>query len=310
MKTQEATSDGHLTVVILTYNEERHIARAIGSVHGIAQRIVVVDSGSQDRTAEIAREHGAEVLSNPWRNHATQFNWALDQLQGSADWVLRLDADEIVSPELATQIVAGMASAAANIEGFTVGRRMCFLGRPIRYGGLFPMAILRLFRHGKGRCENRWMDEHIKVSGDTAALSGELLDDNLNPLGWWIEKHNGYASREVVDMLNKEYRFFPIDTVAGLDQGQAGVKRWLKEKIYARLPGGLRAFLYFCYRYFLRLGFLDGREGLAFHVLQGFWYRFLVDAKLFEVRQYMTRNDVEASEAIRIVLGITVKTER
>lgn len=296
----------HLTVVILTYNEERHVARAIGSVRDVAQRIVAVDSGSDDRTTEIARGLEAEVLSNPWRNHATQFNWALDQLADQTEWVLRLDADEIVSDKLAGQISAAISSAPDTTDGFTVGRRMCFLGRPIRHGGLFPTAMLRLFRHGKGRCENRWMDEHIKVEGNTGALSGELLDDNLNSLSWWTDKHNPYASREVVDMLNHEFQFVPIDTVAGLGQGQAGVKRWLKEKVYARMPGGLRAFLYFLYRYVLRLGFLDGREGLAFHVLQGFWYRFLVDAKLQEVRGYMDRTGDSAPEAIRAVLRIEV----
>lgn len=306
MTSHDADASSCLTVVILTCDEERHIARAMGSVRKIARRIVVVDSGSSDRTEEIARSLGAEVLHNPWRNHATQFNWALDQLDPDTQWVLRLDADEIVSHELAAQIADAITSAPANIGGFTVGRRMCFLGRPIRYGGLFPTAILRLFRHRSGRCENRWMDEHIKVEGNTGALSGELLDDNLNSLGWWTDKHNAYASLEVVDMLNHEHRFMPIDTVAGLGLGQAGLKRWLKEKVYIRLPGGLRAFFYFFYRYVLRLGFLDGREGLAFHVLQGFWYRFLVDAKLHEVRRYMERTGSSAPEAIRAVLKINV----
>lgn len=306
MTTAAETVGSHLTVVILTYNEEHHIARAIGSVREIAQRIVVVDSGSQDRTAEIAGSLGAELLQHPFVNQAEQFNWALEQLDDSTRWVLRLDADEIVSQQLAAQIRSAIASAPATTSGFTVGRRMAFLGRPIRYGGLFPTAMLRLFRHGAGRCENRWMDEHIKVEGSTGALSGELLDDNLNSLSWWTDKHNAYASREVVDMLNHEYRFMPVDTVAGLGQGQASLKRWLKEKIYARLPGGLRAFFYFFYRYVMRLGFLDGREGLAFHVLQGFWYRFLVDAKLHEVRRYMERTGSSAPEAIRAVLKINV----
>ncbi|WP_170429444.1 glycosyltransferase family 2 protein [Ruegeria arenilitoris] len=304
--TRRPTSPSQLTVVILTFNEERHIARAIGSIRGIAERIVVVDSGSNDRTVEIARGFGVEVLSNPWRNHATQFNWALDQLDDKTQWVLRLDADEVVSEKLADQISAAISSAPETTDGFTVGRRMCFLGRPIRHGGLFPMAILRLFRHGKGRCEDRWMDEHIMVDGDTGILTGELLDDNLNSLSWWTDKHNAYASREVVDMLNHEFQFMPIETVAGLGKGQAGLKRWLKEKVYSRSPGGLRAFLYFLYRYVLRLGFLDGREGLAFHVLQGFWYRFLVDAKLQEVRSYMDRNGSTAPQAIRAVLKIDV----
>ncbi len=296
-----------LTVIILTQDEEVHIARAIGSVASIAGRIVVVDSGSTDRTVETARELGADVHVHPWRNYASQFNWALEQLPADTDWVLRLDADEIVSPELAAQINDTLPNLGADIEGVTVGRRMAFMGRVIRHGGVFPIRVLRLFRHGKGRCENRWMDEHIKVAGAVADLPGEILDDNRNSLTWWTAKHNAYASREVVDLLNLEYGFIPHDTVAALGAGQAGAKRWMKEKVYARLPGGLRAFVYFLHRYLLRGGFLDGREGLAFHVLQGFWYRFLVDAKLAEVRRYMAHNGSDAPEAIRAVLGIDVE---
>lgn len=296
-----------LTVVILTKNEERHIARALGSVAGIADRCVVVDSGSTDRTLDIARDAGAKILENPWINHATQFNWALDQLPADTGWVLRLDADEIVTADLAEEIRAKLPGFGAEIQGVHVSRRMTFLGRPIRWGGLFPVRVLRLFRHGHGRCENRWMDEHILVDGKTADFRGEIVDDNRNSLTWWTEKHNGYASREVVDLLNLEYGFLTHESIANLRGGkQAGVKRWVKEKIYARLPSGLRAFAYFSYRYVLRLGFLDGKEGTAFHVLQGFWYRYLVDMKLHEVKAHMRDNDVDAVTAIRDVLGIEV----
>ena len=299
-----------LTTLILTRDEERHIARAMGSVAGLGGRVVVVDSGSTDRTVEIARALGAGVLTHPWRNYATQFNWGLGQLPEDTGWVLRLDADEVVTPELAAQIAAILPTLGPEVEGVVVGRRMAFMGRVIRHGGLFPIRVLRLFRHGKGRCEDRWMDEHIKVAGQVADLSGEILDDNLNSLTWWTEKHNAYASREVVDLLNLEFGFLPRDAPADLGPGQAGRKRWLKERVYARLPGGLRALAYFLYRYILRGGFLDGREGLAFHVLQGFWYRFLVDAKLAEVRGVMRRDGRDAPAAIREALGMDVTPEK
>ena len=296
-----------LTVVILTKNEERHIARALGFVAAIADTCVVVDSGSADRTMELAQATGAIVLQNPWVNYATQLNWALDQLPDDTNWVLRLDADEIVTPALAAEIREDLATLPPETQGVYVSRRMHFLGRRIAWGGVFPVRVLRLFRHGHGHCENRWMDEHIIVDGNTAEFSGEIIDDNLNSLTWWTEKHNSYASREVVDILNQEYGFMPQETVANLRGGQqAGVKRWIKEHVYACLPGGLRAFAYFFYRYVIRLGFLDGKEGTAFHVLQGLWYRYLVDAKLYEVRLYMQRNNVDAVRAIRDVLGIDV----
>lgn len=293
-----------LTVVILTRDEERHIGRAIASVAGIASRVFVADSGSTDRTVEIAQGLGAEVRFNTWRNYATQFNWALDQLPEDTEWVMRLDADEVVSPALAAAIAATLPGLGPETEGIVMGRRMAFLGRVIRHGGLFPVRVLRVFRHGKGRCENRWMDEHIIVSGETVDVAGELLDDNLNSLTWWTAKHNAYASREVVDILNLELGFMAQDARAALGKGQAGAKRWLKENVYARLPGGLRAFAYFLYRYLLRGGFLDGRAGLSFHVLQGFWYRFLVDAKLAEVRGHMKQKNCDAQTAIKNVLGI------
>lgn len=295
-----------LTVVILTRDEERHIGRAIASVAGIASRVFVADSGSTDRTVEIAQGLGAEVRFNPWRNYATQFNWALDQLPEGTGWVLRLDADEVVSPALAAGIAALLPGLGPETEGVVMGRRMAFLGRVIRHGGLFPVRVLRVFRHGKGRCENRWMDEHIIVPGKVVDVAGELLDDNLNSLTWWTAKHNAYASREVVDILNFELGFMAQDTGAALGKSQAGAKRWLKEKVYARLPGGLRAFAYFLYRYLLRGGFLDGREGLAFHVLQGFWYRFLVDAKLAEIRKRIRNEHMTPEQAILEATGLDV----
>ena len=296
-----------LTVVILTKNEERHIVRAIASVAPLADRIVVVDSGSTDRTVELARDGGAEVLIHPFVTHAQQFNWALDQLPADTDWVFRLDADEVVTDSLASEIRARLSGLSTSVAGIYISRRMTFLGRPIRWGGLFPVRVLRLFRHGRGRCENRWMDEHILVEGETVGFNGEIVDDNLNFLTWWTEKHNAYASREVVDLLNLEYGFMEHETVADLRGGQqAGIKRWVKEKVYSRLPGGVRAFAYFLYRYVVRLGFLDGKEGTAFHVLQGFWYRYLVDMKLHEVKAYMRRTDCDAVTAIRDVLGIDV----
>ena len=297
----------YLTVVILTKNEERHITRALASVLGIADRCVVVDSGSDDRTVELAEARGAKILVHPFVTQAQQFNWALGQLPDDTEWVLRLDADEIVTEALAQQIKETLPNLGPDTKGIYVSRRMHFLGRPIRWGGLFPIRVLRVFRHGAGRCEDRWMDEHILVDGATADLSGEIVDDNLNSLTWWTEKHNAYASREVVDLLNLEYGFMAHETVADIRGGQqAGVKRWLKEKVYARLPDGLRAFAYFFYRYVVRLGFMDGKEGTAFHVLQGFWYRYLVDMKLHEVQTYIKKNNVDVETAIRDVLGIDV----
>ena len=295
----------NVTAVILTVNEEQHLARCIASVQAVATDVVVVDCSSTDATLDIARAHGARVLQHAWVNYAAQFNWALTQLGADTEWVLRIDADEVLTPALIEEIRTRLPGIGPEIDGVYWGRRMTFQGRLIRHGGVFPVRVLRLFRHGRGQCENRWMDEHIKVAGPTADFAGEMIDDNLNSLTWWTDKHNRYASREAVDLLNLEYRFMPHDTVASLRGGkQAGVKRWLKERVYARLPGGFRAFAYFFYRYVLRLGFLDGQAGTAFHFLQGFWYRYLVDAKVVEVKRYMREHRVGVVEAIERVLGV------
>lgn len=296
-----------VVAVVLTFNEERHLARCLASIKGLVDRIVVVDCFSTDRTLEIAAEHGARIVQHAWHNYATQFNWALEQPESEGDWILRIDADELVTPALAQQLADAILQAPAHLDGIYCSRRMTFQGRMIRHGGVFPVRVLRVFRRGRGRCEMRWMDEHIKVDGPTVDVTGEIVDDNLNSLTWWTQKHNHYASREAVDLLNLEFHFMPLDSVAKLRGGkQDGVKRWLKESVYARLPGGARALVYFLYRYVVRLGFLDGQAGTAFHVLQGFWYRYLVDAKVSEVKRCMRSERVDVVNAIERVLQIKI----
>lgn len=299
-----------IVAVVLTLNEAQHLARCLGSVEGVVQGMLVVDSFSTDPTVSIAEEFGARVVQHPFLTQAVQFNWALTQLDPDTDWVLRLDADEYLTPELAAEIRDRLSAVSSAVDGIFCSRRMTFQGRMIRHGGVFPVRVLRLFRYGRGQCENRWMDEHIKVSGQTMEFKGELIDDNLNSLTWWTDKHNKYASREAVDLLNLEYRFMARDSVASLKAGsQAGFKRWLKEEVYARLPGGFRALAYFLYRYVFRLGFLDGQAGTSFHFLQCFWYRYLVDAKVMEVKRFVEQNGGDVLDAIDRILGIKVAVQ-
>lgn len=299
------TSVMGITAVILTYNEEKHIQRCINSLHDVVQEIVVVDSFSTDLTVAIAENLGARVIQHSFFHHAAQFNWGLSQLDEKTDWVLRIDADEYLTPELASEIRSRLPSISQAVDGVAFGRRMKFQGRLIRHGGVFPVQVLRLFRYGRGECENRWMDEHIKVIGLSVDFKSELIDDNLNSLTWWTDKHNRYASREAVELLNLEYGFMARNSVAVTGgSAEARAKRLVKEMVYARLPGGFRAFAYFIYRYVLRLGFLDGHAGTAFHFLQAFWYRYLVDAKVAEVRRCMRDSSCCVHIAIERVLGI------
>jgi len=296
-----------IAAVILTFNEERHLRRCIDSLTGVADEVLVVDCFSSDTTRDLALQLGARVLENAWVNHSQQFNYALTKLGEDVDWVLRIDADEYLTPALRAEIVDRLPTINADVSGVYLLRRMTFMGRMIRHGGVFPAKVMRLFRRGSGLCERRWMDEHIKVAGRTTSFDNELIDDNLKSLSWWVDKHNNYASREVVDLLNLEYGFISSETAASLpDASQASVKRWIKDNVYRRLPGGMRAFIYFLYRYLFRLGFLDGTEGAAFHVLQGFWYRYLVDLKLAQVKRHMQLHDCPVQEAVASVLDIVV----
>jgi glycosyltransferase involved in cell wall biosynthesis len=296
-----------VTAVILTHNEAIHIARCIKSIEPLTADILVVDSGSTDDTLAIAARLGARTVAHPWRNYATQFNWGLGQVPQASDWVLRIDADEVMSAELAAELRNLLPALGPGIAGVLVNRRMAFMGKPIRYGGLFPTSMIRVFRNGRGSCENRWMDEHIKVDGECVAVTGEILDDNRNSLTWWTTKHNSYSNREAVDILNGEYGFIRQESISGLaTRREADTKRWIKENVYNRLPSGIRAFAYFLYRYVVRLGCLDGKEGAAFHVLQGFWYRYLVDCKVLEVKKHMKARGSDPVTAIREVLGIDV----
>ena len=294
-----------ISIIILTYNEEKHINRCIGETIDIAKNIFIVDSYSTDKTCELAEALGAKVYQNRWVNYAAQFNWALRNLPIETDWVLRLDADEILIDPLKKMLVESIKTLPKTTSGIYFERRVRFMGRWIRHGGTYPMDVLRLFRFGKGHCEHRWMDEHIKItSGTTTKIDGYIIDDNRNNLGWWTNKHNDYALREAIDMLDIKHDLIQEDGIAPrLIGSQAQRKRWLKVK-YAALPLFIRPFIYFIYRYFIKLGFLDGRQGLIWHFLQGFWYRFLVDAKIFEIYSKGGKDSESIKEVIEAEYGI------
>lgn len=275
-----------LAVVILTFNEEKHIARAIASVAGFADEIFVVDSFSTDRTVELARAGGATVLENKFVNYAKQFQWALDNAPIAADWIMRLDADEVIEADLAATIRERLPTLGPDCVGVNLKRKHVFGGRWIRHGGRYPLVLLRIWRRGHGRIENRWMDEHMVVwGGRTMLFEGGFADCNLNDLTFFIDKHNKYATREAIDVINQRRCLFArdIDLSAEGSSFQAAVKRFIKEKVYNRLPYQFTVPAYFIYRYVFQLGFLDGRQGLVYHGLQGLWYRFLVGAKVEEL---------------------------
>ncbi len=281
-----------LTLIVLSYNEELNLPHCLESVSGLAQRVFVVDSGSEDATRNRAAEYAASVVEHPFDNQAEQFNWALDHLPIETDWVLRLDADEYLLPELREEIRTTLPLLPGQVTGLYMKRRMIFQGRWIRHGGYYPTWLLRVFRRGKARSESVEMDEHLVVNeGETRRLDHDFVDQNRKPLSFWTLKHENYAEREARVLRRRERGDLGVVGEPGRLRGDPRERRrWRKERVYLRLPPFLRAFLYFGYRYFLRLGFLDGKQGLVFHVLQGFWYRFYVDAKLWEMRRGSPRS--------------------
>ena len=291
-----------IAAIILTKNEEKHITRCINSLKGICDEVFVIDSLSTDRTCEIAEELGAKVYKNPWKNYATQFNYGVYQCPIQSEWIWRIDADEFLESNIGTAVKNALSNCSENVNGVYVRKRIDFMGKPLLHGGWYPSYHLKIFRKGHGDCENRWMDEHIRIfDGTTITIEeGNQVDANLNDLTWWTEKHNGYATREMVDMLMMEYGLDAkaqevIPKFWGTEEQR---KRWLKIK-YIKSPLFVRPFINFFLRYILKGGFLDGKEGFVWHILQGFWYRMLVDAKIFEIKKQFKYDHIALKEYLR-----------
>ena len=282
-----------IAVIILAKNEKLHIARCLERLRDMNPRqVFVVDCFSTDGTQAIAENVKCRIANGEWGEcstevrvvehewpglYAKQFNWALDNLPIHASWVLRLDSDEYLYPDTIVEVNALLPKwdgekvtggvLPLDVTSLSLARARVFCGRKIRFGGTAHIPMVRFFRHGIGRCQDRAMDEHIITSaGVDYRLKGEFADDNLNTMDWWREKHRGYAKREAVDAL-------------------AGEKFKTSKSLYYHFPPYLRAFIYFSIRYFLLLGFLDGLPGFRWHFWQGLWYRLLVDREIAKMRR-------------------------
>lgn len=275
-----------ITVIILTLNEEIHIRRCLENVNQFARKVYVVDCYSQDQTVHIAQELGAEVVSHKWPgNQADQFNWALDNLKIETAWILRLDADEYLLPELVAELREKLPAMPENVSALSLSRARTFYGKILHHGIVNDVKIVRIFRRGRARYEKRLMDEHLSIlSGRTIEMTHQFVDDNRIPIGQFIEKHNGYATREAALLLDAEYQLTDVGQLPK-DHGEEVEKKRAQKAKYARMPLFWRAFGYFIYRYILKMGFLDGKEGFLWDFLQGWWYRTLVDAKIFEIKK-------------------------
>lgn len=275
-----------LSAIILTRNEQVHIRRCLENILPLVREVFVIDCFSTDETVRICSSYDrVHVIHHEWPGtQAAQLNWALDHLQVRTEWILRLDADEYLPPDTKIHLERMLPSMEEDVSALSLDLSRYFLGRPIRHGTP-PVRLVRIFRKGKARCEVRAMDEHMVVlKGRVWDLNANFVDDNLNNLSWWTQKHVGYAIREAAQLLDQEYGLSSPKEQCGSLSGQTLKKRAMK-RTYARLPLFWRGFAYFCYRYILRFGFLDGKEGFLWHFLQGWWYRTLVDAKVMEIKK-------------------------
>ena len=299
-----------LSVIILTYNEEIHIQRCLENVIPIAKEVFIIDCFSTDRTLEIAREYRqVKIVQHQWPgNQAEQFNWALDNLPIQTEWILRLDADEYLLPELIQELQAKLPSLPDDVTGIIFNRRHIFMNQWMKRG-IYPVKLLRVFRYGKGMCEQRLMDEHIQLTeGYAIEFEHDFCDHNLNNLSWFCHKHVNYAIREAVDLLDIE---LDLTGTAEIDKNrnisrQAQRKRMTKHK-YAQQPLFWRSFAYFCYRYFFKGACLDGKVGFIWTFLQGWWYRTLVDAKIFEIKRACGNDKEKIRRYLKEQYGIVLE---
>lgn len=272
-----------ISVVILTFNEVLHIERCIGSARRVSDKVYVVDSHSTDGTQEIARRLGATVVEHDYVNQAQQMQWAIDNLGLDTEWVMRMDADEYLTDKLVDEIMTVLPELSADVTGVYLPLDVIFQGKNVKHGRLHAPKIMRIWRRGKAYMEQRWMDERMVLTeGSAITFKGRFVDHNLNSLAWWTQKHNNYSNRELAVEAMRMY---------GIGSDDEALKgRNQKKGMYYRLPAFFRAGVYFSVRYFLLGGFIDGKAGLIWATLQAYWYRFLIDAKMSEMKRALGKN--------------------
>ena len=298
-----------ITAIILTRDEEIHIKRCLDRICHVVKEVFIIDCFSTDRTLEIARQFKeVTILQNKWVNYASQFNWALNNAHIKTKWVLRLDADEYLTEGLIEELQVKLPSLDDRFTGIVVPLQRVFLGKKINHSIARGIRLLRFFQNGKARIEVRQMDEHVELlEGESIGFKNALVDDNLNGINWWAQKHIGYAKREAVDLLDIEYCL--TGNSARINESnidsQALSKRRQKE-YYAKKPLFWRSFLYFIFRYVIKGGFLDGKEGFLWDFMQGWWYRTLVDTNVYEVKTVCGTDRMKMIEYINIHFGIVI----
>ena len=274
----------NLTVIIISFNEAFHMPTVLKNVVGWAKYVVLLDSGSTDKTIEIAKSFGVEVFHRDFDNYSRQRNYAFQELPIQTEWILFLDADEYLTTELKNEISKELQDP--KFDGYFLKRRFYFMGQWIKWGGSYPVWLLRLFKKSKG-VYNRDVNEHLSLKGSTSKLKYDFVDDNRKPLKHWLQKHVNYAYREAIIYLENKDNIMAIN----FWESQANKKLWIRQYVWNNMPLFVRPFIFFLYVYFFRLGFMNGFKGLLYHFLHGFIYIMLIDLIAFDLKRKKTYNE-------------------
>ena len=276
MSTQAVTPE-ELLVVILTFNSSGVIERTVRAAQQVSRNVLVVDSFSTDSTRDMASALGCKVVTRAFKHYADQRNWAIQEHGNAFAWQLHLDADEVLEPRAIASLQAALQNPGSS-SGFLLKRLTYFMNTPLRFAGENSWHM-RLFRSGRGACEDRLYDQHFTCDGSVTRLEGLMHDMNVGTLSEWTARHNRWSDLEASELQRPHDGTGKLAAELSADPRK---RRRFYKGIYYRLPAGFRALGYFFYRYVMQFGFLDGRVGFYYTFLQALWFRMLVDAKLSE----------------------------
>lgn len=286
-----------IDVLIIAFNESANLPSCLGALAGWTRKVFVIDSGSTDGSQEMARSYGAEVVHHNWEGYARQKNWGLDNLPFESDWILIVDADEIITPEVKRRLVeiASQPTDTIRENGFFINRITYFMGRPIRHCGYFPSWNMRFFKRGKGHYEDRAVHEHVIIKDPVGHIREPMIHDDRRGLEHYFAKHNRYSTLEARAIFDEIYGGQQRTQDEANVTRDTRLRRWLKRHImpHAPFPGLWR----FLYMYVLRLGLFDGRAGFEFCKFIS-TYDSLVALKFRELRRLAREEEAESARAM------------
>lgn len=279
--------------IILTYNEEIHLPRLLSSLHELGADIFILDSGSTDRTLQIAADYGAVVGKHAFINHPLQWDYALNHFEVTTPWIIGLDADQQLTEPLVNRLQQFRdEDMPAEVDGIYFNRHNYFKGKRIRYGGYTNKYLLKMIRTGVGYSDlNENMDHRFIVPGKAMVWKDAVLkEENLkeNDINFWLQKHLKYSDLVAKEELERKYQQRQ-QTIKPRFFGSPDERIAFYKALWWRLPLYTRPFIYFAYRFIFKRGFLDSKEGRIFHFLQGFWFRMIVDIKMDDLEKNAER---------------------